>query len=50
MRASARILVVDDEDADRRLLDRILRAAGYVDIRALCEAREIESVIDEYVP
>ena len=31
----ARLLVVDDEETNRRLLDRILRSAGYCNVRTL---------------
>src|SRR6476469_8908103 len=46
----ARLLVVDDEEANRRLLDRILRNAGYSNVRTLGDPREVESVVEEYEP
>src|SRR4029078_4701587 len=46
----ARLLVVDDEETNRRLLDRILRSAGYCNVRTLGDSREVESVVEEYEP
>src|SRR4051794_14032146 len=36
----ARILVVDDQDANLRLLERILKQAGYRGYRSLSDSRE----------
>jgi putative two-component system response regulator len=41
--AAAHILVVDDEDANLRLVARILARAGYRQVTGLSDARELES-------
>jgi putative two-component system response regulator len=46
----ARLLVVDDEETNRRLLDRILRSAGYSNVRTLGDSRAVESVVEEFDP
>lgn len=47
---SARLLVVDDEEANVRLLKRILERAGYSEVRGTTDAREVESVVGEFNP
>ncbi len=48
--ASPRLLVVDDEEANVRLLQRILERAGYTDVKATTDPREVESVVNEFNP
>ena len=47
---SARILIVDDEPANVRLLERILESAGYTNFVATCDARQVESLVREQMP
>jgi putative two-component system response regulator len=46
----ARILVVDDEETNLRLLTRILSKDGYRNIRCVARSDEIEGVVDEFEP
>jgi putative two-component system response regulator len=48
--ASARILVVDDEDANVRTLSRILRAAGYTNIVATTDPTRVLALYAEQEP
>lgn len=47
---AARILVVDDEPENVRLVQRILRRAGYVHVRTTSDAREVLAAFDEFAP
>lgn len=46
----ARILIVDDEEPNLRLLDLVLRQAGYQHIRCLADPRETFAVYDSFQP
>ena len=37
----ARVLIVDDVQANVQLLERILRQSGYTNVRALTDSREV---------
>ena len=45
-----RILVLDDEETNLRLLRRILEKAGYGPIETLTSGRDIEKVVEEFRP
>jgi putative two-component system response regulator len=47
---NARILIVDDQEANVRLLEAILRRAGYVCLRSMADPRGVASVYDEFDP
>ena len=47
---AARILVVDDEMANVVLLERLLRHAGYTDVRSTTDSRTVEALYDEREP
>jgi len=47
---SARILMVDDEDANLQLLRRILEPAGYDDLRSTTVPEEVPALFAEYRP
>jgi putative two-component system response regulator len=47
---SARILMVDDEDANLQLLRRILEPAGYDDLRSTTKPEEVPGLFAEYRP
>ncbi len=46
----ARILIVDDEPANVRLLERVLRQAGYRSCRGLTDSREALAAFREFQP
>lgn len=46
----ARILVVDDEESNLRVLDRVLRAAGYRSILTTTDAAEVRRLYQEHDP
>jgi len=48
--ASARLLIVDDEYSNIRLLERILAQAGYSQVLGTSDSREVESVIAAFKP
>lgn len=48
--ASARILVVDDEELNLRLLRRILTRAGYDNVRLISDGRDVLPVFAEFNP
>jgi len=48
--ASGRILVVDDEPANVRLLERLLRRAGHEEVRGTSDPREVLRLLDEFRP
>jgi putative two-component system response regulator len=45
-----RILVVDDEPANVRLLERLLRSNGHANTTSTTDAREVERLCDEIDP
>ena len=45
-----RILIVDDEFAHVRHLERLLMTGGYSEVRATTDAREALEIVDEYAP
>lgn len=47
---SARLLVIDDEEANVRLLRRILERAGYTEVKATTDPREVERLVHEFNP
>ena len=47
---SARILVVDDEDTNLRLLRRILEREGYTSVRTTADGNDVEQIVDEFDP
>ncbi|MBI5500342.1 MAG: response regulator [Deltaproteobacteria bacterium] len=49
-RAEARLLVVDDEEAVVRMVERVLHHAGYVNVRGLTESARALSVFEEFRP
>ncbi len=46
----ARILIVDDQDPNLRLLEAILRRAGYTNLRCLADSREVLAQFVEFQP
>jgi len=46
----ARILVVDDQDPNLRLLEAILRRAGYTNLLCLADSREVTTQFVEFQP
>ncbi|MFP3948483.1 MAG: two-component system response regulator, partial [Longimicrobiales bacterium] len=46
----ARILIVDDEPANLRVLERLLNRVGYGRIRTTDDPREVESLFEEFRP
>ncbi len=46
----ARILVVDDQDPNLRLLEAILRRAGYANLKCLPDPREVPTLFAEFQP
>lgn len=48
--SSMKILVIDDEPLNLRILGRILQNAGYTDVRAMGDARAFHEVFNEYKP
>jgi putative two-component system response regulator len=48
--SGARILIVDDQEANLRLLQAILKWAGYTDIVATADSREVFHICDELQP
>jgi putative two-component system response regulator len=47
---TARIMVVDDEPANVRLLQRILESAGYSQVQAVTDPREAEATFEAFAP
>jgi EAL domain-containing protein (putative c-di-GMP-specific phosphodiesterase class I) len=45
-----RILIVDDEDANVRLMVRLLQRSGYLEVRALSDSREVLALVREWKP
>jgi putative two-component system response regulator len=48
--ASARILIVDDEPANVKLLEMMLELAGYHDFRSTTDSRDALPIFREYQP
>ena len=48
--ATARLLLVDDEESNVRLLQRILERAGYSEVCATTDPREVGRVVGEFNP
>ncbi|OGN88136.1 MAG: hypothetical protein A2X23_11235, partial [Chloroflexi bacterium GWC2_73_18] len=46
----ARILVVDDEEANVRILERLLADAGYAHVRGTTDPREVDAIVEELAP
>ena len=46
----ARILIVDDEPANIRLLQRILQSAGYRDVATCADSREVQGLCQAHAP
>ena len=46
----ARVLVVDDEPANVRVLERLLQRAGYDRIRTTTDSREVEELFEDFDP
>jgi putative two-component system response regulator len=46
----ARILIVDDQDPDLRLLEAILRRAGYGNLKCLADPREVPALFAGFQP
>lgn len=46
----ARILIVDDEPANVRLLERVLESAGYTDVVSTGDARQVQTLIEAQRP
>jgi signal transduction histidine kinase len=49
-RSDAQILIVDDGDANVELLERVLRDAGYTNVRGFTDPGELLRSVDERVP
>src|SRR5215211_4618996 len=47
---SARLLLVDDEASNVRLLERILHRSGYSHVRGMVDSRDVERIVDEFQP
>ena len=46
----ARILIVDDEPVNVRLLERMLLSAGYSALRCTTDSREVATLVDDFQP
>ncbi|HKP51371.1 MAG TPA: response regulator [Chloroflexia bacterium] len=47
---SAQILIVDDQEANVRLLDRILKRAGYTSLVSTTDSREVATLFTKFQP
>ena len=47
---TARILIVDDQEANVHLLEQVLREAGYTDLRAVTNPAAVLTLYAEYQP
>ncbi len=47
---AARILVVDDQEANVRLLERILRQVGYVNVQGITDPRDVAGIVEVAPP
>lgn len=48
--ADARILIVDDQPDNLRLLERILKKAGYLEFRSISDSYQVEELVQEWSP
>ena len=48
--STARILIVDDEPANVRLLERVLDRIGYMNVQGITDARELPETFDAFDP
>jgi signal transduction histidine kinase len=48
--AAAKILIVDDEPINVRLLERVLATAGYQDVRGITDSRQVLGVFRSFKP
>ena len=48
--SGARILIVDDEPANVRLLERVLQSAGYNNVVSTSDSRAVEALIEAQMP
>jgi diguanylate cyclase (GGDEF)-like protein len=46
----ARVLIVDDEPANVRLLERVLLSSGFTALRCLTDSRDVEATVEEFQP
>ncbi|MGH2452490.1 MAG: HD-GYP domain-containing protein [bacterium] len=46
----ARILIVDDQEANVRLLERILRRVGYANVRGTTDPRDVPGLVGDHPP
>ena len=46
----ARLLIVDDEEPNVELLDRLLRRAGYVNVECTTDPRSVQDLVTEFEP
>lgn len=49
-RRSARILIVDDEEANVRVLDRMLQQAGYTNLEGVTDPRQVVLLLEGFDP
>lgn len=49
-RETARLLVVDDQEANVRVLEGVLRRGGYANVRSILDSREVLPVYEEFGP
>ena len=47
---NARILIVDDEPANVRLLERVLQSAGYNNTVSTSDSRQVEALVEQQMP
>lgn len=47
---TAHILVVDDEQANVRLFERLLEQAGYHNVRSTTDSRAVLGLVEEFLP
>jgi len=50
MATNARLLIVDDEPANVRLLERLLGYAGYTELRSITDPRDTVRLFEEFAP
>ena len=47
---SGRVLIIDDQEGNIRLLERILASAGYTEIKAVTDPRKVTALYQEWAP
>ncbi len=47
---ASRILIIDDEEPNVRLLERILKRANYKDLKSTTDSREVAAIFQEFQP